>query len=273
MKLGISSYAYRWAVGGDFRFGDVFRIRSPLSVFGLVEKTRELGLEVLQICENVSFDMTAQECERLREVANSKGITIELGTAGLEIPTLHKHVQIADLMGSHLLRAYPEKREPIDQVIRKIDEFLPVLRARGLTLAIENSSLCIYPCHELAEMLRRIGDPLVGACIDVVNSVGLLERPLETVKVLAPYAVSLHMKDFSIKRRDVGGFTIFGVPLGRGLIDVKAVLDIIKECNRDPNIIIEQWMERKGSEEETLQEEERWLKESISFLRSVLQSK
>ncbi len=271
MKLGITTYTYRWAVGGDPRFRDDFKIARPLSVFDLVDKTSKLGLEVLQICENIDFEMGIHEYKRLREVANHKGITLELGTAGLEFPILRKNAQIAELTGSHLLRVYPEEREPVDSIIERIRSFLPALRERELTLAIENSSLCVYSSLELLEILRGVNDPLVGACVDTVNSVGLLERPLETVEVLSPYAVSLHLKDFRIQRRSVGGFTVFGAPLGRGMIDVKAVLNLIKKCNRDPNILLEQWMDRRESEEETLAEEERWVKEGIRILRSVLQ--
>jgi len=270
MKLGITTYTYRWAVGGDPRFGADFKITRPLSVFDLVDKTSKLGLEVLQICENIDFEMGIQEYKRLGEVAEDKCITLELGTAGLETAILRKYAQIAKVTGSHLLRVYPEEKEPVDSIIERIKSFLPVLRERELTLAIENSSLCVYSSLELLKIFRGVDDPLVGACIDTVNSVGLLERPLETVEVLSPYAVSLHLKDFCIERRSVGGFTVFGAPLGKGMVDVKAVLNLIRKSNRDLNILIEQWMDRRGSEEETLVEEERWIEQGIRFLRFVL---
>jgi sugar phosphate isomerase/epimerase len=270
VKLGISSYAYRWALGGDLRFGDDFELTEPLDVFGLIDKVSSLGLEVLQICENVDFDMADEDYRRLAEVAKSKGITLELGDAGIDASIFDRNVRISDLMDSHLLRLYPEKREPIGTLIKKIRGFLPVLRDQELTLAIENSSLCLYSSNQLAEVFERIDDPLVGACVDVVNSTGLLETPLETVRVLSPYAVSLHLKDFSIKRRNVGGFTIFGVPLGKGMVDVKAVINAIEKSGRQPNVLLEQWMDKRDNEEETLKEEQRWMKESVRFLRSVI---
>ena len=270
MKLGITSYAYRWAVGGDFRFGEDFKLETPLSVFDLINKVSELRLDVLQICENISFDMAAEDYKRVGKVAEAKGIALELGAAGIDLSILNKYVQIADLTGSHLLRLYPQEREPIERLIEKIRSFLPVLRDRELTFGIENSSLCLYTSHQLAEIFEQVDDPLVGACIDVVNSTGLLEKPLDTIKVLSPYAVSVHLKDYCVERKTIGGYTIFGMPLGKGMLDVKAVLDIIEKSGRNPNILLEQWMERTDSEEETLEEEERWLKESVRFVRSIL---
>ena len=272
MKIGISSYTYRWALGGGHPFlHSEFKLERPLTAFDLVDKVSNLGLEVLQICENLDFDMPAEDYERLGEAAEEKGIILELGTDGLNHTTLERYARIADLTGSHLLRVYLKKREPTKKVIERIWRSLPLLKNHELKLAIENSSLCLYTSRELAEIMRRTDDPMVGACIDVANSLGLLEKPLKTVETLAPYALSLHLKDFRIERKRIGGFTIYGVPLGKGMLDVKAVLDIIREPNRNPNILLEQWMERKENVEETLREEERWLTESLGFLRSVMQ--
>ncbi len=235
-----------------------------------MDRVSDLGLEVLQICENIDFDMTAEDYTRLGKAAKDKGISLELGTEGMDLSTLERYARIADLTGSRLLRVYSKKREPIQRVVELIRESLPLLRDHELMLAIENSSLCLYTSHQLAEIFSRIDDPLVGACIDTANSLGLLEKPLKTVETLSPHVLSLHLKDYRIERKSIGGFTIFGVPLGKGMLNVSEVLDIIEDSGRSPNILLEQWMERKRGVEETLEEEERWLKDSISYLLSVI---
>lgn len=63
--------------------------------------------------------------------------------------------------------------------------FYPLLRDHELTPATENEDEGMYSCRELAEMLKRVDDPLVGALIDLTNSTVRLERPLETVEALA----------------------------------------------------------------------------------------
>jgi sugar phosphate isomerase/epimerase len=270
MKLGITSYAYRWAVGGDPRFSNKFKLEKPLSVFDLIDRVSNLKIEVLQICENMDFDTTAEGCKKLLEAAENKSITLELGAASIESKVIKKYMRIANLIEAHLLRVYPLKKEPIKISVERIRGFLPFLRDQKLTLAIENSSLGLYSCHELATMFRMINDPLFGACVDVMNSIRILEKPLETIKVLSPYIVSLHIKDYQIERKDASGFTIFGVPLGKGMLDTKAVLNAIHESNRDPNILIEQFMGLQKDLKTTLYEEERWVKEGIKFLRPLL---
>jgi len=53
------------------------------------------------------------------------------------------------------------------------------------------------------------------------------------------------------------------------MLDVNAVLDMIEKSDREINILLEQWMERKETVEETI-EEEKWLMESIKFLNTCL---
>jgi len=145
-----------------------------------------------------------------------------------------------------------------------------LLRDHELALTLENEDSGLYSCHELADIFKRVNDPLVGACIDTMNSAAILENPLETVEALAPYAVCIHLKDFTVKRESVSGFSVLGTPVGKGMLDVKAVLNMVREAGRDPDVLLEQFMDRRGDEEETLKEEERWVKESIRFMRRIM---
>jgi sugar phosphate isomerase/epimerase len=270
MRLGLTSYTLRWAVGGDFRFGDKFRPEKPLDAFDLVDKVSALGLGVLQIADNVSLDLTAQEYRRLGEAAKRKGIALQLGAEGISRSVVEEHSRTANLIGCSLLNLYAAKREPVETIAVRIRRFLPFLRDHELTMTLENEDSGIYSCHELADILSQVNDPLVRACIDTMNSAVILENPLETVKALAPSAVCIHLKDFTIKRESVSGFTVFGTPVGKGMLDVKAVLNMVTKAGRNPDILLEQFMGRRGNEAETLKEEERWMKEGIRFMRQIM---
>jgi sugar phosphate isomerase/epimerase len=270
MKLGITSYTYRWAVGGDKRFGDSMTIERPLKPFELVQKVADLGLEVVQICENVDLNLADKELEKLGKTADDLDIKLELGAAGLDMHVLKKCAKMAELTHASLVRVYPTEKEPVPRIVKRIRDFLPVLQTKDLMLAVENSSLWLYASQELAELFEKVDSPFFGACVDVVNSTGLLEKPLETVKILAPYAMCLHLKDYRIQRREVSGFMIFGVPLGKGMLDAKAVLNTLRQTGREPDILLEQFMGKKETVQETIAEEDKWVKEAIRYVRSIL---
>jgi len=163
VRLGITSYTYRWAVGGDFRFGDDFKLGKPLDVSNLVDRVSTLGLEVIQIADNIKFDMTAEEYRRLGQFSRSKGIALQLGAGGISRSVVEKYSQVADLVGSSLLNVYPTEREPVGVVVERVRGLLPLLRNHELTLTLENEDSGLYSCHELAEIFGRVNDPLVGA--------------------------------------------------------------------------------------------------------------
>jgi sugar phosphate isomerase/epimerase len=225
---------------------------------------------VVQICENVDLNLADKELEKLGKTADDLDIKLELGAAGLDMPVLKKCAKMAELTHASLVRVYPTEKEPVPRIVKRIRDFLPVLQTKDLMLAVENSSLWLYASQELAELFEKVDSPFFGACVDVVNSTGLLEKPLETVKILAPYAMCLHLKDYRIQRREVSGFMIFGVPLGKGMLDAKAVLNTLRQTGREPDILLEQFMGKKETVQETIAEEDKWVKEAIRYVRSIL---
>ncbi|MEM2342447.1 MAG: sugar phosphate isomerase/epimerase family protein [Candidatus Bathyarchaeia archaeon] len=277
MLLGISTYAYRWALGGDLRFKSEFELHKPLDIYALIEKVSDLGLNVLQICENISLNLDESGYRMLSKYASKKKVILEWSILDrfteIEPYIVERNAKIAKLVGSNLLRVYPPKREPIESFVKRIKELLPILRKYNVRLAIENTVNCLYSSEELVKIFEEVNDPFIGACVDPVNSIVFPENPLETAKKLSPYAFSFHLKDFCIERKSVGEFRIFGVPLGEGKLPLRHILDIIKESPNSPSIILEQWMDKKGSIIETLEEEEKWIKKSVKFLLSIINEK
>jgi sugar phosphate isomerase/epimerase len=118
-------------------------------------------------------------------------------------------------------------------------------------------------------MLAQVADPFLGACLDTANSTGRLVDPLETARLLAPFIVSVHLKDFTVfKPRQ--GYRISGAPLGKGWLDLHAILEIIYPGNKNVPILIEHWIEREDPTKTILETEEDWLSQSIEFVRQEL---
>ena len=88
---------------------------------------------------------------------------------------------------------------------------------------------------------------------------------------LAPWVVSLHVKDFCIRRADHQmGFVIEGQPAGQGRLDVPWLLDQLRAAGRRPNAILEQWPPPEATIQQTIAKEHAWLQQSVTYLRTLI---
>ena len=266
MKVGVSSWAFRWAVGSP----DAPPTR-PLDAVGLLEKAADLGAEVVQVCDNVPIDLLDQEqLGRLSSRAEMLGLELELGVRGASPERLRGEIESARKLRVRLLRVVlgehggqpPSLEEHLD-VVRAL---LPDLRRSGVTLAIENH-FGLTP-QELARLVETIDDPLVGICLDPLNSISRLVGPRETVRLLAPHAVSIHAKD-AVVRRQQTGFYVAGCPLGEGLVDIGGMLEEVRRAGRSPNVLVEAWMDPRQDEAATLAAEESMVRDGIAYLKGL----
>ncbi len=112
----------------------------------------------------------------------------------------------------------------------------PEFNRHGLAIGIENHKDWLAP--ELASLLREIDSPHVGACVDFGNNLALLEDPDETIEVLAPFAVTTHLKDMAV-RRTADGFALSEVPLGEGLLPLERYTAAIRRARPDARLCLE----------------------------------
>ena len=269
MKLGIGSYTYTWAVGVPGYEAP----ERPLNAAGLVRLAADLGVAVVQICDNLPLDgLSAAELAGLVSLARELGITLELGTRSAAPGNLRRHIAIAQALGCTLLRTLllEDGREiGIDRGHALLAQVLPDLRSAGVTLAIAN--LDGHRVAELAELIHRLDSPHVGICLDTVNSFGALEAPDTVIGALAPLTVNLHVKDFVIERLDHKmGFQIRGCPAGQGRLEVPVLLRHLRALGQDPNVILELWTPWRGSLKQTMALESAWAQESLAFLKQAV---
>jgi hypothetical protein len=60
-----------------------------------------------------------------------------------------------------------------------------------------------------------------------------------------------------------------GRPLGKGMLDVKGLLDILRCARYDFNIILEQWPPEQKTLQETICLEQEWAVESVAYLKKL----
>ncbi len=104
----------------------------------------------------------------------------------------------------------------------------PIARKHRLKIAIENHK--DHTSEELAAHLRRLGSEWVGALVDTGNNLALCEDPFAVIETLAPFAMSVHLKDMAVQPWE-NGFLLSEVPLGTGLLNLPRIIATLVNAN------------------------------------------
>jgi sugar phosphate isomerase/epimerase len=76
--------------------------------------------------------------------------------------------------------------------------------------------------------------------LDTGNAFSVFEDPIECARVMAPWVVSVHLKDILVtpfSYDDVQGIRGVSVPLGEGQVDNAAICGILRRHAPDPSSI------------------------------------
>lgn len=265
----MGSYGVAWAVGVP-----AYEAPSqPLDAHGLLRFAHDLGLNVVQIADNLPLH-TLSESERasLRAEAVRLGVSVEVGTRGIQPENIECYLAIAQEFSSPILRVVVDTAEhhpSPDEVVTLLRPHLSAFALSGITLAIENHDR--FKAQTLAHIITALDHPNVGICLDTVNSFGALEGPERVLEVLAPYVVNLHVKDFIIRRVPHNmGFIVTGAPAGQGMLDIPWLLRTLQGYGRSFNAIIETWLSPGDTMAATMACEVDAVRESVKFLRTLI---
>jgi len=195
------------------------------------------------------------------------GLVLEVGTKGSTPGHLRWHLDLCDQVNAKLLRVVPDDEEPAADLIATLRALTTRLQAREVVVAVENH-FRLKPA-ELAQIIAAVDHPHVGICLDPLNSISQLIGPAEVVATLAPYALSVHVKDAVTARRGTG-FCITGCPIGEGMVDIRGMVASLKQQRRSPNLVVESWMDPAQNPEATAVQEQQWTRQGISYLQGVI---
>jgi sugar phosphate isomerase/epimerase len=128
------------------------------------------------------------------------------------------------------LEAFEDFHEQAKRTLALIE---PVLKKHQLKLAIENHK--DHTTEELVGMMKVISSEWIGVLVDTGNNLALLEEPHAVIEALAPFALSVHLKDMAMQTSD-DGFLLSEVPLGTGMLDLPRMIAALRKAN--PVIVI-----------------------------------
>ena len=183
-------------------------------------------------------------CEQLREKAQSCGMFVE----GIvdppfrdeDLDRFEAEIRAASQAGVKVVRTViiPGRRYERFKSLEEFRQFsqrgqqaleraVPVVERHRVRLAVENHK--DQRIDERLALLRHVESQYIGACVDMGNSLSLLEEPLAVVEALAPYAFSAHLKDQAL-REYADGFLLADAALGEGCLDLRKMVAILRRA-------------------------------------------
>ena len=126
--IGLGTYAFFWQHSDRMREQGL----QPLSLIGAFEATRELDVDLFQICDYSPLEtMSDSELADAAAAARDLGLTIELGTKGIDPAHLERFLRLAEVFDAHLVRSMlygPESRPTLGEAEQQLRVALPVVR-------------------------------------------------------------------------------------------------------------------------------------------------
>ena len=262
--IGLGSYAFFWQQSE--------KNPAPLTLVEAFRATKDLGVELFQICDYAPLlEMNQGQLEAASAEARALGLTIELGTKGIEPAHLEVFLNLAKIFDAKLVRSMvysPTSRPTIAQALEHLKAAMPKFEAAGVTLALETYEQ--LATDKLVNLVNQVGSPNLGICLDPANVVARFENPKQCVEATASLVKNVHVKDFAFSRQDGWvGFTYSGAAMGTGAHDYQHLLSTVKPRERGINEIVEHWLPWQGDIAKTIELEKAWTLKTIEYLRST----
>jgi sugar phosphate isomerase/epimerase len=86
--------------------------------------------------------------------------------------------------------------------------------------------------------MREFSNEWLGVNVDTGNNIALLEEPHEAVEALAPFAMSVHLKDMAMQPHETG-FQLSEVTCANGFLDLPRMVATLSKGNPDLRFSLE----------------------------------
>jgi len=290
MLLGLHTYSF-YIHGIGQAWAD-YELPWPrqMSTFELFDETVRLGLDGLHLDDGVLENLDASYLQEVGAAAREHGLYLEynfsMDLAGRGIGIQHdldEAITTARFLGADIVKVGMDLKRPrpvsasrfhpgvmgqIKPFASRLKASAPAAEAAGIRIAVENH--CDSFSEEILWLLDRVDSPVVGACIDTVNALMVMEDPMQAIENLAPRSFTNHFRDDRIEFQRYG-FKLTGTAVGEGDIDMQRAYKIIKTRSKMRRINIETEMEIPlDNMEEALRMEKETVQRSIRYCREVL---
>ena len=245
-----------------------------------VEWLCENGAEVIEIVP-FGFDPLEDKpvAGRMKAVADKHGVPIDNYSLNAnflqisqdeweaEIARVKAHMDIAHEMGCTTFRcdctSYRRAElnhietfcEELPAIIKSYEVLCEYAKTLGLTVLIENHGFHVNGHERVRQVLKGVKAGNFGHQLDVGNYICVDDNPEIATRKMMPFATTVHMKDFYVRKNDPGDATQFdcsgawfrstggqylrGAITGQGDLDMVDIVRTVKASGFEGNIYIE----------------------------------
>ena len=220
------------------------QLREAKKQFDQLEHCHSLGMGGVEMAPP-SFEPA--DIKAFREKVESYGMYLSANAPRLpkdksELPAFEKVIQGYAEAGAKASRL-PTTQRRYEQY-KTLEEFKtdfarikasvelaePIARKHRLKLGIENHKGWRFA--EFVDWIKGMSSEWVGITFDIGNNYALCDDPMEWLPTIAPLCVNVHIKDMALgEYKD--GFLLSEVQIGKGIMDVKKVVDTIRGLHPD----------------------------------------
>ena len=200
------------------------------------------------------IDLAAAACDLDLYVEWGGGQHVPYDTATWQAKDLapgnRRAAEQANTLGTQVIRScsggffrWRDESPSTDQLLQEMVAALQpqrdVFTDLGVTLAIElHFEFTTFELIRLFEMLDAEPGGWLGVCLDSFNVLPLLEDPVLATRRILPWVVSTHVKDGGLVVDDAG-LVCFPTTAGSGLVDLRAIIQLLGTLERPLNLSVE----------------------------------
>lgn len=261
MKTCVSSYSFNQYIK-----------QGKMTQLDAVSKAKEMGFDAIEFTDIIAENLEAQKlvakqiCDKAREV----GIDIAAYTIGArlyqesdeesdaEVERLKNQLDVAKILGASVMRhdvcyklgkignsrSFDLMLPTIAKNARRVTEYAQTL---GIKTCTENHGYIAQDSDRVERLFNAVAHDNYGILVDLGNFLCVDENPVTAVSRLAPYAVHVHAKDFTVGEtpecnrniRTRGANYLCGAVIGEGVVPIYKCLSILKNAGYDGYVSVE----------------------------------
>ena len=212
----------------------------PEALAKIKAKMEEYDVEFEYGCPHAVFELTGPNAEEAKKTLQAEIDFVKSFGGGNIMRTGYNGKLILELS-----RYAEDGKEQYETLRASLKAAAPFFEKAGLYFALENH--LDFTGHEIAAIFEEINSPNMGIAIDTVNGFCIFSDPNEEVQVMAPWAITSHIKDAQVidKTQEGDYFPLIpvGCACGEGAIDIPLAIETIQKKARYPkgfHLVVEQ---------------------------------